>query len=173
MLEIVVAPVNTALGAFGALLTPLGLQKLTYPDEPLETLHIWARKHYPQANIVAADSRLQALSEQLTAYFQGDLREFDFPLDLAGTPFQKEVWNALQKIGYGETRTYGQLAAALGRPAASRAVGAANGANPIPILVPCHRVIGSNNKLIGYGGGLALKKRLLETEGVFVQLGSV
>jgi methylated-DNA-[protein]-cysteine S-methyltransferase len=101
---------------------------------------------------------------QLRAYFAGDLRRFELPLDLAGTPFQQRVWRELRKIPYGETLSYGQLACNLGTPAAVRAVGAANGANPVPIVVPCHRVIGASGKLVGYGGGLPLKRRLLALE---------
>jgi methylated-DNA-[protein]-cysteine S-methyltransferase len=104
-------------------------------------------------------------ARQLTAYFAGTLRIFDLPLDMQGTPFQMSVWQELQRIPYGETRSYQQIAVATGTPQAVRAVGAANGANPVPIVVPCHRVIGSNGKLTGYGGGLPLKKRLLELEG--------
>jgi methylated-DNA-[protein]-cysteine S-methyltransferase len=103
--------------------------------------------------------------QQLRAYFAGDRRVFDVPLDMQGTAFQKRVWHELEKIPYGETRSYMQVAVAVGAPKAVRAVGAANGANPIPIIVPCHRVIGTSGKLTGYGGGLPLKKRLLELEG--------
>ena len=102
---------------------------------------------------------------QLRAYFAGQLRRFDLPLDMQGTTFQLRVWRELERIPYGETRSYSQIAAAIGAPRAVRAVGAANGANPIPIVVPCHRVIGASGKLVGYGGGLPLKKRLLELEG--------
>jgi methylated-DNA-[protein]-cysteine S-methyltransferase len=102
---------------------------------------------------------------QLRAYFAGQLRQFQVPLDMQGTGFQLRVWRQLEKIPYGETRSYLQIATALGSPQAVRAVGAANGANPIPIIVPCHRVIGAGGKLVGYGGGLPLKKRLLELEG--------
>ena len=102
--------------------------------------------------------------KQLAAYFAGLLREFDLPLEMQGTDFQMRVWSRLRQIPYGETRSYGDLARALGTPAAVRAVGAANGANPIAIVVPCHRVIGSNGTLTGYGGGIPLKKRLLELE---------
>jgi methylated-DNA-[protein]-cysteine S-methyltransferase len=105
----------------------------------------------------------EALS-QLRAYFAGRLREFQLPLSLAGTDFQVQVWRQLQTIPYGETCSYSAIAQAIGRPLAVRAVGTANGANPIPIVVPCHRVIGANGKLVGYGGGLPLKKRLLELE---------
>ena len=104
-------------------------------------------------------------ARQLRAYFAGQLRRFDLPLDMQGTEFQLRVWHELERIPYGETRSYRQIAEAVGAPRAVRAVGAANGANPIPIVVPCHRVIGANGKLVGYGGGLPLKKRLLELEG--------
>ena len=103
---------------------------------------------------------------QLEAYFRGELREFQLPLDFEGTEFQKRAWRQLLTIPYGQTRSYSQIAKAIGSPQAIRAVGAANGANPIAIVVPCHRVIGANGKLVGYGGGLPLKKRLLELEGV-------
>ncbi len=102
---------------------------------------------------------------QLRAYFAAELRQFDLPLEMLGTDFQKRVWRELETIPYGETRSYRQLAEALGMPQAVRAVGAANGSNPLPIVIPCHRVIGSSGKLVGYGGGLPLKKRLLELEG--------
>ncbi len=102
---------------------------------------------------------------QLTAYFAGKLKEFDLPLVLNGTEFQKLVWRKLQEIPYGETTSYGQIAKKIGNPEASRAVGLANGSNPIPIIVPCHRVIGSNGDLTGFGGGIPIKKKLLALEG--------
>jgi methylated-DNA-[protein]-cysteine S-methyltransferase len=102
--------------------------------------------------------------EQLAAYFAGDRTEFDLELDLVGTQFQRRVWAALQTIPYGETRSYGEIARQIGSPRACRAVGLANGHNPIGIIVPCHRVIGSNGSLTGYGGGLGRKRALLELE---------
>ncbi|MGH3675650.1 MAG: methylated-DNA--[protein]-cysteine S-methyltransferase [Mycobacterium sp.] len=102
--------------------------------------------------------------EQLEAYFAGECREFDVELDLIGTTFQRNVWAALLTIPYGETRSYGEIAAQIGSPGAFRAVGLANGHNPIGIIVPCHRVIGSNGSLTGYGGGLDRKRVLLELE---------
>jgi len=102
--------------------------------------------------------------KQLNAYFAGDLRSFDLPLDIRGTEFQCKVWHQLLEIPYGETRSYSEIAQAIHAPKAVRAVGAANGANPISIVVPCHRVIGSSGKLVGYGGGLPMKKRLLALE---------
>jgi O-6-methylguanine DNA methyltransferase len=113
---------------------------------------------------------LSEAARQLRSYFDGSLREFRLPLDLRGTDFQKRVWHELESIPFGETRSYSQIAGAIGRPRAVRAVGAANGANPVPIVVPCHRVIGAGGKLVGYGGGLPLKKLLLELEGIHAGL---
>jgi methylated-DNA-[protein]-cysteine S-methyltransferase len=101
---------------------------------------------------------------QMEAYFAGDLQCFDLTLRPEGTPFQLRVWDRLQQIPFGETISYGELARRVGNPAASRAVGLANGSNPIPIIIPCHRVIGSNGKLTGYGGGLETKRWLLDFE---------
>jgi len=101
---------------------------------------------------------------QLDAYFAGDLYEFELPLDVQGTEFQKRVWRQLRQIPYGETRSYGFVAGAIGAPKAVRAVGAANGRNPIPVVVPCHRVVGADGSLTGYGGGLPLKRFLLDLE---------
>jgi methylated-DNA-[protein]-cysteine S-methyltransferase len=101
---------------------------------------------------------------QLDAYFAGTLRQFDLPLAPAGTPFQQRVWQGLREIPYGETVSYKELARWIGRPSAVRAVGAANGQNPLAIVIPCHRVIGSDGRLVGYGGGLAAKSALLELE---------
>ncbi len=112
---------------------------------------------------------MDLLAEQLNAYFAGALRVWTVPLDLRGTPFQLRVWRAVLAIPYGEVRSYSEIATAIGQPRAVRAVGAANGANPIPILVPCHRLIGKDGSLIKYGGGLALKRRLIELEGAPVR----
>jgi methylated-DNA-[protein]-cysteine S-methyltransferase len=101
---------------------------------------------------------------QLREYFAGQRTRFDLPLHPAGTAFQRDVWSELQRIPYGETISYGELARRVGHPAAARAVGAANGANPIPIVIPCHRVIGANGKLTGFGGGIPVKQKLLALE---------
>ena len=109
---------------------------------------------------------LDEASRQLTEYFAGVRRDFDLPLAPAGTTFQQEVWRALRAIPYGQTRSYKDIAAAVGRPAACRAVGMANNRNPLPIVIPCHRVIGSSGSLTGYAGGLEVKRLLLHIENV-------
>ncbi len=120
----------------------------------------------PHADWVRSDSSFGEVKRQLQAYFAGELTQFDLRFELQGTPFQKKVWQTLATIPIGQTRTYGWLAKAVGSPKASRAVGAANGANPLPVILPCHRIIGANGKLTGFGGGLPTKKFLLELEGV-------
>ena len=114
-----------------------------------------------------AAGRNDKIIGELDAYFAGDLHEFTVPFDLRGTEFQRRVWGLLLNIPYGETRSYGQVASALGRPKASRAVGQAVGTNPVAIIVPCHRVIGSSGGLVGYGGGLHRKQALLALEAGF------
>ncbi len=109
-------------------------------------------------------SELVEVVRQLRAYFAGELESFNLSVTPDGTPFQQRVWSELLKIPYGETISYGELARRIGSPNASRAVGLANGSNPIPIVIPCHRVIGSNGKLTGYGGGLPIKEKLLALE---------
>ena len=112
----------------------------------------------------ASEGSFREVKRQLAAYFSGELRKFTIPVHLVGTDFQCAVWNALALIPYGSTWSYGELARCIGRPTAVRAVGAANHANPVAIIVPCHRVIGSNGRLVGYGGGLMMKDRLLALE---------
>jgi methylated-DNA-[protein]-cysteine S-methyltransferase len=111
-----------------------------------------------------ADPVLTEAARQLAAYFAGELRDFDLPLRPSGTPFQLTVWEALRRIPYGETVSYGELAVSIGRPAAARAVGSANHHNPLAIVVPCHRVIGADGTLTGYAGGLSIKSALLALE---------
>ncbi len=118
------------------------------------------------ASWVRDDLAFPNAQEQLQAYFSGQRTTFDLPLTPHGTAFQKQVWQALLAIPYGQTTSYGAIAKQLGKPNASRAVGAANGQNPIPVVIPCHRVIGANGKLTGYAGGLAIKEALLTLEGV-------
>jgi methylated-DNA-[protein]-cysteine S-methyltransferase len=117
---------------------------------------------------VPDDAVLVEAVRQLRAYFAGEREVFTVPLSPSGTPFQLSVWRTLEEIPYGHTRTYRDVACAIGRPTATRAVGAANGQNPLPIFVPCHRVIGSNGSLTGFGGGLDVKLALLRLEGVLL-----
>ncbi|MEZ6060758.1 MAG: methylated-DNA--[protein]-cysteine S-methyltransferase [Planctomycetaceae bacterium] len=126
------------------------------------------RNRQPRPDWEENAAMLQEPVRQLNAYFRGQLRHFDLPLAADGTEFQKQVWSALSAIPFGETTSYGEIARAIGRSQASRAVGMANGRNPISIVVPCHRVIGSSGKLVGYGGGLDRKTTLLRLEGVAV-----
>ena len=164
----IVGTIATPAGTLGAAISPYGLGRLAFPTEGLAACELWARRWAPTAHVQPDGAQLDNLAEQLAAYFEGRLRVFDIPLDLRGTPFQIAAWRALLEIGYGEVRTYSAHAAAIGHPRAIRAVGAANGANPIPIIVPCHRLIGKSGSLVKYGGGLDIKRRLLELEGVIV-----
>ena len=148
--------------------SPVGRLKLVASDVGLVAV-LWENddpQRVPLGAAVEADGN-QVLAEterQLSEYFAGERQEFSIPLDLRGTAFQQSVWKALLAIPFGSTRTYGNLARQLGSPAASRAVGAANGRNPVSIIVPCHRVIGSSGKLTGFAGGLPAKRHLLELE---------
>ncbi len=116
------------------------------------------------ASRTAATTLERRVADELLEYFSGTRTEFTVPLSPTGTDFQRAVWRALQQIPYGETRAYGEIAKAVGKPGAARAVGTANHRNPIPIIIPCHRVVGSNGQLCGFGGGLGVKRRLLELE---------
>ncbi|MFJ9428129.1 methylated-DNA--[protein]-cysteine S-methyltransferase [Streptomyces sp. NPDC101490] len=135
-------------------------------DGVLSRVHMTGQRHRPSEETFGApDPRpFTEAVRQLDAYFAGELTEFDLPLHLIGTEFQRRVWAELCRIPYGETRTYGELADVLGNPGASRAVGLANGKNPVSVIVPCHRVVGAGGGLTGYGGGLDRKQRLLAFE---------
>ncbi|MCX4680260.1 methylated-DNA--[protein]-cysteine S-methyltransferase [Streptomyces sp. NBC_01433] len=146
--------------------SPYGPLTLVATDGVLSAIYMTGQRHRPpEETFGEPDPRpFPEVIRQLEAYFAGELTEFDLPLRLAGTPFQQSVWAELLKIPYGETRSYGELAEQLGKPGASRAVGLANGKNPVSIVVPCHRVIGASGSLTGYGGGLDRKQRLLAFE---------
>ena len=146
--------------------SPIGPLTLTGDGEALTTLHMELHRGRPGAAPRARrdDDAFGDAREQLDAYFAGELREFDVPLAPTGSPWQMRVWDALREIPYGETVSYGEIARRVGAPDAPRAVGTANGSNPIAIIVPCHRVIGANGKLTGYGGGLDRKRFLLGLE---------
>lgn len=146
--------------------TPIGQLLLTADTEGLRHID-FATSRYP--TVIGADwqrdaTTLRSASEQLSAYFSGELYDFRLTLNPQGTPFQLSVWQSLSAIPYGTTISYGELARRIGNPNASRAVGAANGRNPLPIIVPCHRVIGNDGSLTGFGGGIETKRRLLALE---------
>ena len=151
-------PIQAAFDADGAVIY-LGFTEHEFRTPLLAKLARLDPSMHPDREVV------DRLREQLNAYATGRRRTFAIPFRLHGSPFELRVWTALQRIPFGETRSYGQLAAELGDPNSSRAVGRANGANPVSILVPCHRVIGANGALTGYAGGLAMKERLLRLEG--------
>lgn len=134
--------------------------------EPRDPRDIVAAIEQRGIDVVEDAERTAELRRQLAEYFAGERREFALRLAPEGTPFERSVWDELLAIPFGETRSYGEIAQAIGRPGAARAVGRANGANPIPIVVPCHRVIGANGSLTGFGGGLAAKSHLLALEGL-------
>lgn len=145
--------------------SPIGPLTLAGRDGKLSHLLMLDHSHAPsRVGWIRDDTAFPEVVEQLAAYFAGELTEFDVVLEMAGTEFQRRVWTALLTIPYGQTRSYGQLASLIGAPTASRAVGLANGRNPISIIVPCHRVIGSNGSLTGYGGGIDRKRTLLDLE---------
>lgn len=147
--------------------SPVGMLRLAASDRGLISIDV--RKSSISREVTAADARakaiLQTTRKQLAEYFAGRRTTFDVPLDLMGTDFQVESWKALGRIPYGKTISYGQQALSIGNPKACRAVGSANGKNPIPIIVPCHRVVSADGSLGGYSLGLKMKKQLLALEG--------
>jgi methylated-DNA-[protein]-cysteine S-methyltransferase len=149
---------------FSFISTPIG-QLLAAKDDDgaLTQLHFAGAE--PGDEWQRDDGAFGDVTSQLRAYFAGELRTFELTLAPRGTQFQQRVWRALLTIPYGETRSYANIADSIGKPSACRAVGAANGANPIPIVIPCHRVIGSGGALTGFGGGIDVKRRLLALEG--------
>ncbi|WP_265443334.1 methylated-DNA--[protein]-cysteine S-methyltransferase [Flexivirga meconopsidis] len=148
--------------------TPIGPLTLVAEDDSLVGVYMASHRHQPDVDnfgaLVESDALLDEVRRQLDEYFAGDRKAFDLPLRAHGTQFQQVVWQALREIPYGETWSYGQLAAHIGRPTSSRAVGLANGRNPISIVVPCHRVIGAGGSMTGYGGGIERKQWLLGLE---------
>ncbi len=149
------------MDGFAVYKSPVGYLCIEFKNSSVVSLKKLAVK---PKNLGEKNKLTEKVFEQLTEYFAGKRKKFVFPYVLQGTEFQKKVWAELEKIHYGETRSYGQIAKAIGNPKASRAVGMANNRNPIIIVVPCHRVIGSTGKLVGYGGGLKMKEHLLKLE---------
>jgi methylated-DNA-[protein]-cysteine S-methyltransferase len=159
---------STSAAAYRCRTVPTLLGPVTLASDGAALTGVFMDAHRHRPDLPAADPApcavLDAAEEQLLGYLAGERRGFDLPLQAEGTPFQREVWAALQAIPYGKTTSYGALAARLGRPGAARAVGLANGRNPLSIVVPCHRVIGAGGTLTGYGGGLERKRFLLALE---------
>ena len=150
------ALMETPLGGLGVAWSAAGLRRIWFAgaDSAAPVPAEWQRLAEPAFGA----------GEQLAAWFAGERTAFDLPLDAGGTPFQRRVWQALTEIPYGSTSTYGEIARGLGRPRAARAVGGANNRNPLPVVVPCHRVIGAGGSLTGYAGGLRIKRFLLDLE---------
>lgn len=145
---------------------PFAIGKLTIMEKNGKIVRIKLNRP-PEPAIHTVEKETSLIAEavsQLSAYFEGRLKTFDLPLDMSGTPFRMKTWEALKTIPYGETRSYGDIARQIGQPKACRAVGMANHNNPVAIVVPCHRVIGSDGSLTGYGGGLPIKRQLLDLE---------
>lgn len=146
--------------------TEAGLCNITFPHGTFKAMRDRVVKSLPGAQFVESSACMEPYTQQLLEYLHGERRVFTLPLDLRGTPFQVAVWNALCSIPYGETRSYGEIAQHIDKAKAVRAVGAANGANPVAVIVPCHRVIGKDGSLTGYtSGGLSVKAELLHIEG--------
>lgn len=141
--------------------SPIGPLTVASTEKGIASIHFG--NNVPNGAIVDPTANRETM-EQLSEYFQGRRTQFDLPLDVEGTPFQKAVWSELTRIPYGETRSYGEVAKAVGRPRAARAVGMANHDNPIAVVIPCHRVVGRDGSLTGYAGGLQLKSQLLSIE---------
>lgn len=166
--------VDTPLGAIGILCSDAGLVSLSLPgDEATWLSRTVPRYTGARCSVEKSDGSLVSrLSAELAAYFEGGLRLFTLPLDARGTLFQRSVWDAVCAVPFGETATYAEIARRIGRPEAPRAVGHANGSNRLPIVVPCHRLIGSNGALTGYAGGLQMKRWLIDHERRFTDTGT-
>ena len=162
--EVVYTRFDATIGTVWVASTQRGVCKLSLGVEGEEAFGHWISSSAGPGPREEPEALIGAVS-QLREYLSGRRQAFDLPLDMRGTAFQRAVWNRVGHIPYGETTTYGAIAHLIGNPKASRAVGAAVGANPVPIIVPCHRVIGANGALTGFGGGLEVKEALLRLEG--------
>ena len=155
---------NSPIGQFRIASTEAGLAYVELPHSSGRGMRDWMERYVPERRCVDEIGPNRAAIEQILEYLASERTHFDVPLDLRGTPFQRAVWDALLEIPYGESRSYAEVARAVGRPKAQRAVGSANNANPVSLIVPCHRVIAADGSLGGYGGGQKLKARLLAME---------
>jgi O-6-methylguanine DNA methyltransferase len=159
---------SSPVGPLRLVSTGQGLAALALGDGASSWLERWLDRNFPGESPEPATGHHLDAATQLREYFAAQRRVFDLPLDLRGTPFQRRVWTEVARIPFGRTASYSMVALLVDRPQAARAVGAANGANPVPIVVPCHRVVGAQGDLTGYGGGLPVKRWLLAHEGVLV-----
>lgn len=150
--------IASPVGQLGLVASDVSLVAVLWPEERD------GRVKFPDTPVTGSNDILRATADQLGEYFEGQRRSFDLPLELRGTEFQQQVWQALAEIPFGETSSYGKQAAAIGRPRAIRAVGSANGRNPLSIVLPCHRIVGADGKLTGFAGGLDTKRWLLDHE---------
>ncbi|WP_135556170.1 methylated-DNA--[protein]-cysteine S-methyltransferase [Paenibacillus cymbidii] len=173
MTRIGYAEIESPIGPLTLCATAAGLCHIEFGSwrDMADKLAGWAGKMYDAPAFEQDPALLAETAEQLRAYFVGRLQRFELALDLRGTPFQVRVWQALYAIPFGETRSYLQIGEAIGSPKAVRAVGGANNRNPVPIVVPCHRVIGKDGTMVGYGGGVGIKRHLLQLEGVQARFG--
>ncbi len=158
------ARLDSPIGPVWVAATPVGICRIKLGDEQPDELLAWLTRHRQPETLREEPGRLVPALTQLREYFSRIRRTFDLDLDRRGTPFQRQVWNEIARIPYGTTTTYGEIARRIHNPRAARAVGGANSANPLPIIIPCHRVIGADGSLTGYGGGLERKAALLQLE---------
>src|SRR6266850_1203037 len=159
---------DSRIGRIYVASTEKGVCKISVPRESRKDFFEWLKRHFDLENVLDNRARNKEVIDQLSRYFNGKLAKFTCPMDLLGTPFQIRVWKELSKIAYGTTITYKHLAKRVAAPKASQAVGRANSANPLPIIVPCHRVLGSNGALVGYSCGVKTKEFLLRLEGAII-----
>ncbi|MFB4166285.1 methylated-DNA--[protein]-cysteine S-methyltransferase [Alteribacillus sp. JSM 102045] len=165
---------SSAIGPLTIAATDYGICSLQFGEikDVFPMMNARVRKQHIPGKLIEDETMVKEGIHQLEEYFSHKRKTFDLPFDLYGTAFQRLVWETLQCIPYGETRSYKQIAAAIGTPKAVRAIGSANNKNPLPIFLPCHRVIGSNGNMVGYGGGLDKKKYLLQFEGALEKISS-
>jgi O-6-methylguanine DNA methyltransferase len=169
--EVAVGSLETPVGELWVACSERGVCKVMFPCEAGRALlEQWLRSHLPRSGLTATSALLEQACAELAEYFSATRHDFTLPLDVQGSAFHQRVWLGLRQIPYGRTVSYGELAHSLGAPKAARAVGAACGANPVPIIAPCHRVLGSDGSLHGFGGGLPLKAWLLRHEGALLNL---
>jgi methylated-DNA-[protein]-cysteine S-methyltransferase len=163
------ASAQTEVGQILVASTSEGLCRLALPTEDEGNFWNWLRRRFIHGRAKESEAKNSRILEELRAYFSGELTKFDVPLDVRATPFQEGVLREIARIPFGKTLTYGEIAKRIGNPVARQAVGAATGSNPIPIVIPCHRVVGADGRMVGYGGGIPLKEWLLHLEGHAVE----